>query len=216
VKAAIGFDRSSHGGAVRQIQRVQIVPLPPRVVAVRAPPIDERHHRANEASSAESRSGSQDTFAEVDDGGSPAALHAALRLARNPGLKRKFQHEPLPDGIRWLIRVASQPPAAAHPGTKLNGADPVFLRAASIFFLESVLWMEGGNPFRALGLPPGASQNDIAVAAWTLMLWLHPFIGSAEPEGVFADRVMDAWIALKAGAGRYRVFEAASAHRRWT
>ena len=133
----------------------------------------------------------------TEEGDSPDALHAALRLARNPALAAKFRIELLPAGIPRLIRVASLRLDTRDPALHLAGVDPTFLRASAVFFLERVLWFEGGDNFRALGLPPGASHADVAQGAWRLMEWLHPFIGCPVREGEFADRVLEAWQALK-------------------
>ena len=69
---------------------------------------------------------------------------------------------------------------------------------AAIYFLEQVLWYDGENPHRVLGLQEGASEEWISEHAWLLMEWLHPYVGSAHCEAAFAERVIDAWAELKA------------------
>jgi len=170
--------------------RLQIVPQPPRGDVSRG----DLHNRL--ASSAAEWATSVRTAAQV---GSPAALYAALRLVRNPALKSKFRQEPLPAGMSRLIRLASFTQGREYPETSLDGADPFFLRAAAIYYLECVAWVEGGSHLGALGLRSGASKGQIAEAAWTLMEWLHPSIGTDDHEAAFADRVLDAWTALKTG-----------------
>jgi hypothetical protein len=173
--------------------RRQIVPRPPRREVGQAPNRGDRPDRLA-ASAAEWAASVKTTAA-----GSSAALYAALRLVRNPALKSRFQQEPLPAGMARLIRLASFTQGSDYPETSLDGADPVFLRAAAIYYLECVAWVEGGSHFRALGLRSGASKGHIAEAAWTLMEWLHPFVGTSEHEAAFADRVLDAWTELKTG-----------------
>ena len=186
--------------------RPQIVPLPPRVGYRERPRSGGRYDVSIETLPAETRpkfrriekfDAPQGAISKAEDDAPLTALYAALRLARNPALKSRFQEEPLPAGMSRLIRLASLPPGAAYAETKFNGANPVFLRAAAIFYLECVLWVEGGSHFRALGLQPDASQGQIAESAWILLALLYPYIGSSNHEAVFADRVLDAWTALR-------------------
>jgi hypothetical protein len=206
VRAAIGSEPVGGGRAMLREPRPQIVPLPPRVGYRERPRHDGRHDVGVETLPAETRpkfrrveklAAPRGAISKAEDDAPLTALYAALRLARNPALKFRFQEEPLPAGMSRLIRLASFPPGAAYADAKFNGANPVFLRAAAIFYLECVLWVEGGSHFRALGLQPDASQGEIAEAAWILMAWLYPYIGSANDEAAFADRVLDAWTALR-------------------
>jgi hypothetical protein len=140
--------------------------------------------------------------AQADERTSPAALLAALRLARNPGLATMLRREELPAGMHRLIRISAGSAGADARAAHLPGADPTFLRVAAIYFLEQVLWCDGENPHRVLGLQEGASEEWISEHAWLLMEWLHPYVGSAHCEAAFAERVIDAWAELKAQDGR--------------
>jgi hypothetical protein len=170
--------------------RPQLSPKPPRSQSDTLASGFDQSQPLHEAVAEEQRS------AKRDDA-SPAALSAALRLARNPTLASKLQAEELPAGIPRLIRVIAEPAVTASREAQVRGIRTTLLHKAAVFYLEQVLWMEGGSHLRALGLQPGASADEIADAAWRLMEWLHPFIGRADQEAAFADRVLEAWTALK-------------------
>lgn len=144
----------------------------------------------------------------------PAALRAAVGLARRPSLARKYRREPLPAGILQLIRIAARSDAEERQARHLIDTESTVSRAVAIFYLEQVLWVESGDPFRALGLSPGARQDEVTENAACLMKWLHPYMEDPPRAAAFADRVLEAWEALtpkEEGAGAEQPVEVQAA-----
>ncbi len=130
--------------------------------------------------------------------GLPQALRAALRLAHQPSLARKYRREPLPPDVLGLIRIAGRSNRDRDRTTDAIEPEATVSRAVAIFYLEQVLWTEPRDPFRVLGLRPGAAEEEVIENAHWLMEWLHPYIGANCRETEFADRVLEAWAALNA------------------
>ena len=53
-----------------------------------------------------------------------------------------------------------------------TGKDPHFLRAATIFYIEEVLWHRDADPYRILGLNPSASIDVVSSHRKVLRDWL--------------------------------------------
>jgi hypothetical protein len=126
----------------------------------------------------------------------PPDLAAVLDFARNPKAKAA-QERPLPPGIDRLLQIAAGSTLALQHAVRITGKDPIYLRAAIVFYLEQVLWEGTPDPYRVLGAAPDATREELIVNVRCLMSWLHRYIGGNEPEAEFADRVLAAWNALK-------------------
>jgi hypothetical protein len=141
---------------------------------------------------------------------SPDALVAALEVAARRTRLAAWRSAPIPDGIELLIKVAARKASAPME----LGADPHYVCAAAIYYLEKVLW-EGSDPYRALGLNKPSSPAETAARLWAFMDWLQPYIGTNHPEARFADRVLDAWDIVHASEARARSPWATFIHGAW-
>lgn len=138
-------------------------------------------------------------FTPIDDGPLPEALSAALSLATRPSLADAARSQPLPHGITWLIRIAGGSTETLHRAVHLTGKDPHFIYAAVTFYLETVLWGEGSDGCRVLGVAPGASRDKVAEHTRWLMKLLVSDLGRNEAGSRHAERVFSAWLAFEAG-----------------
>jgi len=105
------------------------------------------------------------------DRGLPADLSAVLSLARSPRLLVRYQTEPLPSGMGRVIRMAANCQQTLEEARQLAGKDPLFLYAASNFYVEHVVWTRDADDYRALGSRPDAPEAEfVENAQWLLRL----------------------------------------------
>ena len=86
----------------------------------------------------------------TEEGVSPDALHAALRLARNPALAVKFRKRPLPAGIPRLIR---------------GGAKKRRIRARQVHCRITRVQWQAGDAEEALAIAQGKMEPARVIAA---------------------------------------------------
>ena len=69
----------------------------------------------------------------------PAAFRAALSLAHQPSLARKYRREPLPAGILRLIRIAARSKGDRDQATDVIDAELMVSRAVATLDRKSVV-----------------------------------------------------------------------------
>jgi hypothetical protein len=105
-------------------------------------------------------------------------------------------HAPLPSGVGVLLKLAGgsepEPEAAAL-------APPQELQAASLFFIEQVLFRHDSDHYRLLGVEPGASADQIKEHHRLLMRVFHPDRENRADDwkDAFATRINLAYTALR-------------------
>ena len=86
-----------------------------------------------------------------------------------PGLDDPTQ--PLPKGIRQILQLAVSDDQVLLDLRQIAimGISPAMMRAAVRFFVRRVLFLPGGDDYRALGLSPGAATAEVEVHYGLLM-----------------------------------------------
>ena len=138
----------------------------------------------------------------------PAALQAALSLAKRPTQVRMARREPLPRGMTFLLEVAAGDDTALAAARQLTGRTDDVLRQAAGFFIEQTLLGHDVDSYRVLGSTSEVSQETLRRHMVLLMKWLHPDIAAHQrltaeiDRSVFANRVTGAWDSLKTSKRR--------------
>jgi len=134
---------------------------------------------------------------------SAEALAAALGMLRSPHVTRRASHSPLPNGVTFLLEVAAGDSEALCNASALTGRSEATLRKAAGFFVEQVLLSENADHYRVLGCSCDSSHGDLRRHMALIMRWLHPDVVSDGASayrfdrGLYADRVTEAWEAIK-------------------
>jgi len=124
----------------------------------------------------------------------PRALWSALDLAAMPTLAQQARHQPLPDGVLDVIRIAAGCDETLRDAVALSGRDPAFVKAAAEFYVQQVLLFSTAESHRVLGVRVGASREEMRQHMRWLMIWLHPDRAEADAwRSAFAHRVLAAW-----------------------
>ena len=122
----------------------------------------------------------------------PRAIDLALDLARMPGLAKTLEKPPLPADIFDVMQIAAGAPAACQWAAQETGQPAGFLVDAARFYLQQVLLRDDADPYRVLGLQPGASRELARRHLRCLLQWLHPDV-NRDLDSVYAERVLKAW-----------------------
>jgi hypothetical protein len=134
----------------------------------------------------------------------PDAVFLALDLVRNPSLAGVMRRHRLPNNVLLVIRVAAGSIDALAQAESATGKGRKELRRAAKFYIQQVLWNDGGDCYRALGVTPDAPQKELVEHLRWLMKWLHPDRGASELNKLYATRVLKAWDQLKTADRRAR------------
>jgi len=102
----------------------------------------------------------------------------------------------LPAGVLTLFHILGGSEQVLAESVSLTGKAPDFIRAAAMFYLEQVLWIGGPEPYRDLGVPRDAPQEQLVTHLQAAMEWLRPYMGGGQRESVLAERILMAWFAL--------------------
>jgi hypothetical protein len=107
---------------------------------------------------------------------------------------------PLPKGTKVLLRIVAdgewRDAVTAHV---YKTHSPETVRSASAAFLAEVLFARQTDPYRALGLPVGASLQDVREHKRLLLKWLHPDRNPDAKEQSYLAKVIEAAEAIEGG-----------------
>lgn len=126
----------------------------------------------------------------------PSAIHAALDLVRSPVLAPAMRRHPLPPGVLDVIKIAAGSDEATNAAAAATGRTRRQLREVAVFYVRQILF-SSRDPYRVLGVAPGADSATVAENARWLMKWLHPDSGGSRDDQADARKVLDAWTELK-------------------
>jgi hypothetical protein len=132
------------------------------------------------------------------------ALHHALELAERPSLAGIMRQQALPPDVITLIRIAAGSPETLAEEAARTGRSQKTIRDAAVLYLQQVLFHQGADAYRILGLAPGAPQEELGQHMRLLMKWLHPDRDRGDWESAFAERVSGAWDLVKSAERRVR------------
>lgn len=143
----------------------------------------------------------------MTDPGATATLQLALALLSMPSQRRLLRRWPLPEDTLLLARVAAGSSEALEVATRATGEAPERLQEAARFYLEEVMFFEGADAYRVLGLNPGAETVLIKQHYRQLQRWLHPDRAGQDATSGLAARVNWAWDQLRS-VERRRAYDA--------
>lgn len=107
---------------------------------------------------------------------------------------------PLPEGVKSLLRIVAEGEwrdATTEHAYRRHSAEDI--RAASAAFLAAVLFERQADPYRVLGLAPGARPEDVRENKRLLLKWLHPDRNPSPREQDYLGRVIEAAEAIEEG-----------------
>jgi hypothetical protein len=125
------------------------------------------------------------------------AIEAALTLYRQPALKAKMEHAPLPSGITDVLRIAASPIEDNEAMARAIGSDARELIAASVLYLQTVLFHED------------ATAVQLRDHKRLILKWLHPDRNRNSWETKLFKRALDASERLEQKFSRGQVIETA-------
>ena len=125
------------------------------------------------------------------------ALEQALAYHRAPGRLSVAHGRPLPEGVITLLRLAGADQAMAAQCAEASGESQPEVVAAAVFFIQQVMFANGSDSYRVLGVNPNAPDARIKEHYRWLVRWLHPDRNTDDWDSVYADRVNAAWQTLR-------------------
>lgn len=130
----------------------------------------------------------------------PDIFELALACYRNPLAHqgRLALATPLPAGMDRLLWLANGSPEILEAAVRQTGAKTEELREAARFLVQQLCFARGATHYRALGLEPDATPEQIKEHHRLLIRLFHPDrgIGRANWTDHYASRVNEAWTAL--------------------
>ncbi len=103
------------------------------------------------------------------------AIYIAMDARTKPAVMSFLSAGPLPDGLKCLLRiVADGEHRDATTAHVYKTYSPETVRAVSAAFLSEVLFAHQSDPYRVLGLSPGAPLAEVREHKRLLLKWLHP------------------------------------------
>jgi len=122
----------------------------------------------------------------------PRGIDLALDLARMPVLAHSIDKPPLPSDIFEVMQIATASPEVCQLAARATGQPASVLVEAARFYLQQVLLRPDADPYRVLGLAPGASRELARCHLRCLLQWLHPDVNK-DLDSVYTERVLKAW-----------------------
>jgi curved DNA-binding protein CbpA len=132
------------------------------------------------------------------------ALREALALLRAPQGARSGPQDRLPEGVDLLVRIVGGDAQALAAATRGTGEAASTVRDAAAFYIQQVMFANGSDSYRVLGLDPGATDEQLKSHHRRLTRWLHPDRNRDEWEAVYSERVNRAWQDLRNSERRQR------------
>ena len=129
--------------------------------------------------------------------GDEAALRIALDLLHVPSRVRVLRANPLPQGVPFLLRIATGDREALEDAVKLADRSEDIVQEAAAFFIEQILLCPEADSYRLLGATPDATSSELRRNMALLIKWLHPDMDRPGEQSVYVHRVTMAWDDLK-------------------
>ncbi len=131
------------------------------------------------------------------------ALEWAIALAKAPAERVALRQRPLPGGMETLLQLATGVSATtlADAANRTGEAQADLLEAAR-FYIREILFYQGADAYRVLGLTRDADPGTIRSHYRLLQQWLHPDRHTSDWDAIFASRVNAAWNQLRTASSR--------------
>jgi hypothetical protein len=110
-----------------------------------------------------------------------------------PGLAGFLRDQALPTDILDVIRIAAGCPHASDAAILATQESLETVRAASVLYLQEMLFFPDAGIYRNLGVAADASKAQMRLHMRWLLQWLHPDHNPDETAGLLAQRVILAW-----------------------
>jgi hypothetical protein len=121
-----------------------------------------------------------------------------------PVLAQSIDRPPLPSDIFEVMRIAAGSQEVCQSAARATGQPAAVLIEAARFYLQQVLLRPDADPYRVLGLPPGASRELARRHLRCLLQWLHPDV-NRDLDSVYTERVLKAWREVSVSSDHARV-----------
>jgi hypothetical protein len=125
------------------------------------------------------------------------ALRVAIDLFQVPSRVRRARQAALPDDIPSLLRIAAGEEEAIAAAAQETGRSPELVTAAAQFFVRQILLAPGADCYRVLGCAKSATTGELRRNLALILRGLHPDVPGQVENGLFAQRVTQAWEMLK-------------------
>jgi hypothetical protein len=125
------------------------------------------------------------------------AFDLMLGVWRAPSRAALLCGRALPSQIIEVMRVAAGDAEASADAHDSTGLDASELNEAAVLLLHHLLFFDGADHYRVLGVDADDDDEQIKRHYRALMRWLHPDRDPENLHSVFAERVNRAWNALR-------------------
>ena len=125
------------------------------------------------------------------------AFDLMLGVYRAPRRASLLHDRALPQQIIEVVRVAAGDAEAIADARDSTGLDDTELAEAAVLLLHHLLFFDGADHYRVLGVTAQTDDEQIKRHYRALMRWLHPDRDPDNLHSVFAERVNRAWNALR-------------------
>lgn len=136
------------------------------------------------------------------------ALEVAVGLLHLPSRVRTLRASDLPPDLEILLRIVADDDQALADALRSTGKSKRTAQAAASFYIEQVLLHPDADSYRALGVNPDATTDQLRRHMALMVRWLHPDRDASGARAIFVSRVTEAWNNLKT-VERRAVYDAA-------
>lgn len=131
------------------------------------------------------------------------AIDIAMDALSRPEIACLLSAGPLPDGMKTVLKIVADGEwRDASTEHVYRRHEPETIRAAGAAFLGAVLFERTAEPYRVLGLTPGAAAEDVRENKRLLLKWLHPDRNPRPAERGYLACVLDAAERIESQGGR--------------
>ncbi len=136
------------------------------------------------------------------------ALEVATNLLQLPSRARLIRDGDLPSDVEVLLRIVAGEADALSEAMRTASLPEGAVQEAASFFVEQIMLHPDADSYRALGVRPDATTEQLRRNMALLLRWLHPDRATNSARAVYAGRVTQAWNNLKT-VERRTIYDAA-------
>ena len=131
------------------------------------------------------------------------ALEWAIALSKAPAERVVLRQRPLPGGMLSLLQIAAGSNAESlEKVSAATGEDAENVQEAARFYVREVMFHQGADAYRVLGVEHDASSDALRAHYRLLQQWLHPDRQTSDWDAIFASRVNAAWSQVRSDERR--------------
>jgi len=125
------------------------------------------------------------------------ALELAVGLLQLPSRARALRDAALPRDVEALLNIVAGEGHALANAARISGLTERAVSDAAGFYVEQILLHPGADSYRALGVRPDATTDQLRRNMALLLRWLHPDHEANSARAIYAGRVTEAWNNIK-------------------